>query len=160
MSLLTPSARGLIFEERVRCFLSRTLNLSFSKAEIIIGPADNPIRCIFDVVSRDHIIIGEVKDYKWRQKRKFPNGKFEALKQDLQKLQLARAQRKLLILSDDISSGGKSLIGAFMNRLAKGQLLNCIEIWRYDQGTKSEKDSATQLRGPNIGITFVLADGT
>ncbi len=128
--------------------------------EILIGPPGNQIRYICDLVTSDSFIIGAIKDYGWRKGVDFPNGKFEEVGDDLGRLQLALApaQRKLLILRENISLEGKSLIKAFIKRLSDGRLLNGIEVWSYSQGSTLESDSATQVYGPNIGVTLRLAD--
>lgn len=163
MNTDTPSKRGLIFEERVRQFLSAAMGTKFSKKEILIGLPGNQIRYICDLVTSDSsrvCIIGAVKDYRWRKGVDFPNGKFEEVKYDLGRLQLALApaQRKFLVLREDISREGKSLINAFIKRLSNGQLLDGIEVWSYSQGSTLESDSATQVYGPNIGVTLRFAD--
>lgn len=163
MNADTPSKRGLIFEERVRRFLATAMGTKFSKKEILIGPPGNQIRYICDLVTSDPstvCLIGAIKDYRWRKGVNFPNGKFEEVQYDLCRLQLALApaQRKLLILREDISLEGKSLINAFIKRLSNGQLLNGIEVWSYSQGSTLESDSVTQVYGPNIGVTLRLVD--
>jgi hypothetical protein len=166
MNANTPSKRGLIFEERVRRFLAMTMGIKFSKKEILIGSAGSQIKYICDIVTSDVsavYIIGAIKDYTWRNGKDFPNGKFEEVKDDLGRLQLALtpAQRKLLILREYISLEGKSLASAFIKRLLHGQygrLLNGIEVWSYIQGYTIENDSATQVYGPNIGVTLKIAE--
>ena len=147
----------------MRQFLAAAMGTNFSKKELLIGTPCNQIRHMFDLVTSDSstvCIIGEIKDYSWRKGMDFPNRKFEEVKDDLGRLQLAPApfQRKLLILREDISIEGRSLISSFIKRLSNGQLLNGIEVWGYSQGSTLESDSATQLYGPNTGVTLRLTD--
>jgi len=155
-----PSQRGLDFEERVRNFLALALKQDFIKKEMHLELQGKPITCEFDLWStaNEHIIAGEIKNYVWRNRKDFPNGKFEALEYDLVKLALVSANRKLLVLKEDISSAGKSLIEAFIKRAVLHHLLNNIEVWRYEQGFTLEQDSMEQVFGLSSGTIIRIVD--
>jgi len=69
-------SKGLRIEQKVRKYLSTQFNTQFKKKRLIIGHKSNgkDIYHEFDLVSDDRSIVGEVKSYKFGNRRTGKSG--------------------------------------------------------------------------------------
>lgn len=114
------------FEVRVRDFFGEKLDIELSETKLQVG--QNQYHK-FDLVSPDENILIECKSFTWTAGGNSPQAKFSTANETILFLSRVEADRKMLVMQDDFSPDGRSLVRTYANRY--GGLADDIEIWQY-----------------------------
>jgi hypothetical protein len=128
------------FEERVGEYFGEKLGREFAEIKCQVGP-DQEHK--FDLVSSDGNIVIECKSYTWTDGGNFPQAKVSTANEALLFLSRVNADRKILVMQDDVNSDGKSLVSSYVERY--DGLMDDVEVWRY-LPRSDDDDIAEQAR--------------
>lgn len=113
-------------ENRAESYFSEKLDRDLSETKCQVGPEQFHK---FDLVSGSGDVVIECKSYTWTDGGNFPQAKVSTANEALFFLSRIKADRKLLVMQDDVSSDGKSLVDAYVERY--DGLMDDTEVWRY-----------------------------
>lgn len=114
------------FEKRAGEYFEEWFDVELSETRLQIGP-DQYHR--FDLVSPDEDILIECKSFTWIAGENFPQAKISTANETILFLSRVEADRKLLVMQDDFSPDGRSLVKTYADRY--GGLADDIEVWQY-----------------------------
>jgi hypothetical protein len=132
------------FEERARDHFEDRFGVELSETRLQIGPNQYHR---FDLVSPDEDILIECKSFTWTAGENFPQAKISTANETMLFLSRVEADRKLLVMQDDFSPDGRSLVKTYANRY--GGLTDDIEVWQY-LPRQADADTVTQIIGANV----------
>jgi len=127
-------------EDRVESYFSETLNRNLSETKCQVGPEQYHK---FDLVSGMGDVVIECKSYTWTDGENFPQAKVSTANEALFFLSRVKADRKMLVMQDDLNSAGRSLVDVYVERY--DGLMDGTEVWRYIPQSDGE-DIAEQVR--------------
>lgn len=133
--------KGHEFEERVGRYFSRKFNCELRERKLDVGPNKTHK---FDLVSHDCQTVIECKSYTWTKVGGFPSAKISTANETLFYLSRIVAERKMLVMQDNLNKNGDSLVKVYVRR--NNGLMDDVEVWLYVVGTSLDKDEAIQIR--------------
>jgi len=129
------------FEERAGDYFEDRFGVDLSETKLQIGPDQHHK---FDLVSPDEDLLIECKSFTWTDGENFPQAKISTANETILFLSRAEADRKLLVMQDDVAPDGRSLVQTYADRY--GGLTENIEVWQY-LPEEDGPDIVTQLIG-------------
>lgn len=127
-------------EDRVESSFSEKLDRDLSETKCQVGPEQYHK---FDLVSEVGDVVIECKSYTWTDGENFPQAKVSTANEALFFLSRVKAERKILVMQDDLNSAGRSLVDAYVERY--DGLMDDTEVWRYIPQSDGE-DITDQIR--------------
>jgi hypothetical protein len=111
---------------RVGDYFGERLDSELSETRLQLGP-DQYHK--FDLVSSDGKILIECKSFTWTDGGNFPQAKVSTANETILFLSRVEADKKMLVMQDDLSPDGRSLVKTYAKRY--GGLTDNIEVWQY-----------------------------
>lgn len=127
-------------EKRVKSYFSEKLDRDLSETECQVGPEQYHK---FDLVSGSRDVVIECKSYTWTEGENFPQAKVSTANEALFFLSRVKADRKILVMQDDLNPAGQSLVDVYVERY--DGLMDSTEVWRYIPQSDGE-DIVEQVR--------------
>lgn len=129
------------FERRAEEYFEELFDVELSETRLQIGPNQYHK---FDLVSPDENILIECKSFTWTDGENFPQAKISTANETILFLSRVEADRKLLIMQDNFSPDGRSLVKTYADRY--GGLTDDIEVWQY-MPQRGGPDTVNQIIG-------------